>query len=64
MLSIVNDRLRDEACRYQLRFECEDCAHFEPVQQSCASGYPNQDHRRLPLAGRATLVFCKEFELA
>jgi hypothetical protein len=64
MITRVDERLRREAEVFRLRFGCESCAHFEPVAESCANGYPNDAHRRLVLAPGETLTFCKEFELA
>ena len=63
----------DSACffaqreRYDLRFCCEDCAHF--VAQRCAHFWPTHDHRRAryaedaPRADELEVIFCKEFEL-
>jgi hypothetical protein len=59
----VDERLTREVSRYRLRFQCEDCAHFEPERGRCANGYPADPHRARPLAGRPSLEFCKEFEL-
>jgi hypothetical protein len=63
MKTEVTPRLRDEARRFQLRFACEDCAHFAPERSACAYGYPNEAHRALDLDASRTLEFCKEFEL-
>jgi hypothetical protein len=60
-------RLRLEAARVDLRWACEDCAHFAPEAAACAHRYPVTTHRRgaMELAeGRAEDLFCKEFELA
>jgi hypothetical protein len=68
MKTRVDDRLRDEARRYSLRFACEDCAHFAMVQRGplrdgvCSLGYPAAP-RRSALED-ASLELCKEFELA
>jgi hypothetical protein len=64
VLTEVDERLRDEARRFELRFTCESCAHFDPPSGSCASGYPNEPHRGVRLTEARTLVFCKEYELA
>jgi hypothetical protein len=64
VLTEVDDRLREEAGRFELRFTCETCAHFDPITENCASGYPNDAHRRVRLASVSTLSFCKEYELA
>ena len=63
MLSPVDEQLRDEAERYQLRFGCETCAHFDPDRERCANGYPNEAHRGVDLGRVSELSFCKEFEL-
>jgi hypothetical protein len=70
MKTRVDDRLRDEARRFKLRFACEDCAHFsgsEPsldgsCSRSCSLGYPAAPRRRA--LDDASLELCKEFELA
>ena len=63
MLSTVDEQLREEARRYQLRFGCEACAHFDPEALRCANGYPNEAHRGVDLGSVRELSFCKEFEL-
>ena len=64
MRTKVDDRLRSEAARFNLRFTCEHCAHFVPEARACAHGYPSEAHRGLELANETSLEFCKEFELA
>jgi hypothetical protein len=64
MITKVDERLRREAGRFELRFRCEDCAHFEPERGSCGNGYPNEAHRAVELGTLTSLTFCKEFELA
>ena len=56
-------RFQADRLRYDLRFTCEDCAHF--AQESCVHGFPTAEHRsHRYLSPTATLVFCKDFELA
>jgi len=62
--SRVDQRLRDEAARFRLRFTCEACAHFAPESQRCGNGYPTAPHRDIDLAHVEALEFCKEFEVA
>jgi hypothetical protein len=59
----VDERLSREVNDFHLRFHCEDCAHFEVERGRCGNGYPVEPHRARPLAGLASLEFCKEFEL-
>jgi hypothetical protein len=59
----VDTLLRSEAERYQLRFTCEDCAHFSPEARACAHGYPTEAHQGIVLESAVSLEFCKEFEL-
>jgi hypothetical protein len=59
----VDDKLRLEAARFELRFTCEHCAHFVPERSACAHGYPTEAHRALDLAVLDGFEFCKEFEL-
>ena len=75
MIHVVDDRLRAEARRFDLRFACPDCASFDPdgidpegeaegaPRGRCSLGYPNAMHRDPSLQGRAEVVFCKAFEL-
>lgn len=62
--SRVDQRLRDEASRFRLRFGCEHCAHFAPELLCCGNGYPTAPHRGIDLSRVDTLEFCKEFEVA
>ncbi len=64
MLTDVDERLREEARRFELRFTCESCAHFDPVRERCAHGYPTAPHRNVRLAEVESLLFCKEHELS
>ena len=64
MRTPVDLRLLEEAQRFQLRFSCESCAHYEPSAGGCANGYPNHDHRARELNAGEWLIFCKEFELS
>lgn len=64
MITRVDERLREEARRFDLRSGCEHCAHFDVARISCAHGYPIEPHHAIELASVDTLLFCKEFELA
>ncbi len=56
---------REEASRYQLKWNCEDCCRFMEAEASCAHGFPTEKHRKARyLDPDAGLHFCKEFELA
>lgn len=59
MKTDVDQRLRDEAERFQLRFRCEDCVHFEG--ETCSHGYPTEPHRQSLVA--PIVFFCKEHEM-
>ena len=59
MKTEVDQRLRDEAERFQLRFRCEDCVHFD--EDRCVHGYPTAPHRQSLL--RPVVFFCKEHEM-
>ena len=60
----VDQRLRDEARRYALKFRCEDCVHFDPAREACSEGYPSEPHRQRELVLGEALLFCKHFEVA
>lgn len=64
MKTRVDPRLREEAARFELRFTCEHCVHFEPERRGCAHGYPTAPHLGVELAREREIEFCKEFELA
>ncbi len=32
--------------KYEFRFACEDCAHFDAVSEKCTLGYNSQWHRK------------------
>lgn len=54
---------REQAERYRLRWNCEDCALFDP-ERGCAHGFPTERHRRARYDDpEAALLFCKEFDL-
>lgn len=62
--SRVDQRLRQEARQFELRFGCESCAHFAPESGSCGNGYPTKPHLYIDLQRVDSLEFCKEFEVA
>jgi hypothetical protein len=55
--------LRSQAERFELRFTCEDCAHYAPDRRACSHGYPVEPHQGVVLERVVELEFCKEFEL-
>lgn len=63
MIHVVDDRLRDEARRFDLRFACPDCASFDDEARSCSLRFPNEMHLDPTIEGRRQIVFCKAFEL-
>ena len=64
MRTPIDPQLRDEAHRFQLRFTCTDCVHFESERRACANEYPTHAHLDVNLEQQESLEFCKEFELA
>ena len=63
MLTLVDERLDREIRSFDLRFECEECAHFDRASGACSGGFPSAAHRRRARAPGDTLEFCKSFEL-
>ena len=63
MIHVIDDRLRDEARRFDLRFACPDCASFDDEKGACSLGFPNEMHLDPRIEGRAQVIFCKAFEL-
>lgn len=59
----VDERLQNEAREYRLRFNCEDCVHFDAAEARCSEGFPCEPHRRRELVLGEALLFCKHFEL-
>ena len=62
--SRVDERLREEAARFALRFGCESCAHFAPEAAACGNGYPTRPHLGVDLSRVDSLEFCKAFEVS
>jgi hypothetical protein len=67
----VDSRLLSEAARFDLRFACDDCVHFDAERApTCAHGWPIRlrrsalDAERTSDAEREPVAFCKEFELS
>ncbi|GMV41504.1 MAG: hypothetical protein AMXMBFR64_32200 [Myxococcales bacterium] len=62
----VNTRFRLERDRYDLRYRCEDCEHYDPVGDRCSQGWPKEHFGDGPHRCRdadGAFVFCKYFEL-
>jgi hypothetical protein len=57
----VDERLHLEVARYEFRFACDDCAHFDVRGARCSMDYPAAP-RRDALRGDA-IELCKSFEL-
>jgi hypothetical protein len=58
-------RFREEREKFALKFNCEDCALFDEQRETCAHGYPTDEHRKARYDDpRVLVVFCKHFELA
>ena len=77
MVTLRTARFEEEAARFALRYNCEDCGMFDLVRERCRHEWPTEKHRRVappsgsssdagvPGEGRNTareVVFCKEFE--
>ncbi len=62
MKTRVTLQFLEEARRYDLRFTCDECAHFvETPKPCCAHGWPAGERTRALDPGDE-IVFCKEFE--
>jgi hypothetical protein len=59
--TLVDERLRRQALRFDFRFACEDCGHFDDVLACCSLGYVAAP-RRDALEGVA-IELCKTFEI-
>jgi hypothetical protein len=58
------ERFDRESERFQLRYCCEECAHYDARRTRCRHEWPVDDHLRAALvAPRSHVLFCKEFEL-
>jgi hypothetical protein len=63
MIHVVDERLREEAHRYALRFACPDCASFDEEGPRCSLGFPVEPHLDPRVEHRPLVIFCKAFEL-
>ena len=63
MITKVDERFREEAERFSLRFGCESCFAWNAETKRCAHEYPNEQHCGVDLEQADQVVFCKEFEL-
>jgi hypothetical protein len=59
--TVVDERLRHEVARFELRFACDDCAHFDAGAARCSLDYPAAP-RRDAMQG-TEIELCKSFEL-
>ena len=62
----VQEEFEAEAARFNLRFRCDDCAHFDASNDRCAFGHPTaamRDGSTWVLGPRGAWMFCKDFEL-
>ena len=65
----------EERARFQLRFCCEDCGHFDAARERCRHEWPTELHRSARYLDEEAAIdnlvdkrvdkidFCKEFEL-
>ncbi len=53
---------REQAERFGLRYQCEDCGLFDAMR-GCAHGYPTERHVRAS-SNDPVVLFCKDFEAA
>lgn len=64
MIIEQDEQFRDEAKKYRLHWNCEDCTRFRVGEERCVHEFPTHRHLKSryedPGAG---LLFCKEFEL-
>jgi hypothetical protein len=60
----ANPRFHEQRERFALRFTCEHCALFDAERESCAHGFPTEEHRlEHYLSLQAVIVLCKDFQL-
>jgi hypothetical protein len=59
-----SDAFRAQRAHFNLRFNCEDCALFDADTETCAHGFPTEEHRQSYYDDPGSLiVFCKDFDL-
>ena len=64
--AIIHEEFLEEAAKHDLRFRCDDCAHFDAAAERCTFGHPTvemRDGSTWVLGPRGGWMFCKEFEL-
>lgn len=62
----MNERFRREIERYNLKSNCEHCAHFGGKSERCSMLYPVTPHREdtfLKAKDDERVYFCKMFEV-
>jgi hypothetical protein len=64
MITKVDSCLCNDLAAFNLRYCCEDCAHFEAEKHECSLGFGSAQHRARAVKPGDSLVFCKTFELA
>ena len=63
MKTRVDELFRKESHEFALRFQCEDCAHYDVAAETCSNGFPSAAHRVRRLDLFEEIEFCKLFEL-
>lgn len=63
MITEVDSRFCNDVVRYDFKYCCEDCVHYETTNFECSLGFSSSPHRARPLQVGGTVVFCKAFEL-
>jgi hypothetical protein len=66
--SIKKDAIHpSDYLRYEGRFSCDECTHFNPVEANCTIGYNSEHHRleeqkhQYSLSGK--IAFCRFHEI-
>jgi len=62
------DAFKEEASKYNLKYRCVDCIHFEKNSEKCSFEYPVEDHHHYFYImkyphGNPKFTFCKYFEI-
>ncbi len=65
MFIVMNQELRDEMARFNLKATCEECRYFCEIKRACAMTYPVNHHVNEAFFANdgERIYFCKMFEV-
>lgn len=64
-----NENFKAQAIKYNLKYRCVDCTHFDELNAKCSFEYPIDNHHsyfyilKYPHGDGPRFTFCKYFEI-